>query len=305
MVATDDASATGNYAGRLFCFGMGYSAGMLSRVLQEKGWYCSGTSRSPERDSTFPCFHFDADSGLDPAGYADFLQATHILHSIPPQESGDPVMPVIESAVLSPALQWFGYFSTTGVYGNHDGRWVDETTPPNPSGIRQQRRAAAEQAWIEQYNARKLPVHIFRLAGIYGPSRSSFDALRNGTARRIDKPEQVFSRIHVEDIVNVVLASFAYPNPGRTYNVCDDLPAPSADVTAYAASLLGMEAPPLRPFDRADLSPMARSFYRDNRRVKNLRIKDELGVKLAYPSYKEGLEAILAQETTTSKRQAP
>ncbi len=180
------------------------------------------------------------------------------------------------------------------MYGDRGGGWVDEQSELRPSGARGRRRVAAEAGWRDLWRQHGVPVHIFRLAAIYGPGRSPFEALRAGTARRIDKPGQVFSRIHVEDLANVLLASMAGPRPGAVYNVCDDEPAPPAAVTAHAADFLGLPAPPLVPFDAAELSPMARSFWDDNKRVSNALIKAELGIRLRYPSYREGLAAILA-----------
>jgi nucleoside-diphosphate-sugar epimerase len=200
-----------------------------------------------------------------------------------------------------PNLMWLGYLSTTGVYGDRGGGWVDETSELCPGSERGRRRVAAEAGWLQLRRDRGVPVHIFRLAGIYGPGRSPFDALRIGTARRVGKPGQVFSRIHVDDLAVVLLASINRLLPGAVYNVCDDEPASSADVIAHAAALLGVPTPPLMPFDSADLSPMARSFYADNKRVSNALIKKELRVQLRYPNYRAGLAAILAAERTASR----
>jgi nucleoside-diphosphate-sugar epimerase len=188
-----------------------------------------------------------------------------------------------------------GYLSTTGVYGDRDGGWVDESSALKPTGERGRRRLAAEAAWLELHRRARLPVHIFRLAGIYGPGRSALDAVRAGRAQRIDKPGQVFSRIHVADIVQVLRASMARPDPGAIYNLCDDDPAPPEAVIAFACELLGVPKSPLVPFAEARLSEMARSFYADNKRVSNRRIKEQLGVRLAYPSYKDGLRALLKE----------
>jgi nucleoside-diphosphate-sugar epimerase len=196
-------------------------------------------------------------------------------------------------AALS-CLRWVGYLSTTGVYGTRDGGWVDETAELRPSSARGKHRVEAETEWLDLGRRHGVPVHTFRLAGIYGPSHSAFDALRDGAAKRIDAGAQVFSRIHVDDIANVLLASMARPRPGAIYNVCDDEPAAQADVVAYAAKLLGVEPPPLVPLAEAGLSPMARSFYADNKRVSNALIKKELDVTLTHPNYRAGLAAILA-----------
>ena len=198
---------------------------------------------------------------------------------------------------LAGQLSWLGYLSTTGVYGDRTGGWVDETARLLPTGERGRRRVAAEQGWLQLWRDRGAPVHIFRLAAIYGPGRSAFDALRAGSAKRIDKPGQVFSRIHVEDLSNVLIASMERPRPGAVYNVCDDDPAPPEAVVAHAAELLGIAPPPLVPFEAAELSPMARSFYDDNKRVANRLLKTELGVILRYPDFRAGLAAILAEET--------
>jgi len=216
---------------------------------------------------------------------------------VPPDEAGDPVFDRHRDDIAAiSGLAWLGCLSTTGVYGNRDGGWVDESSELRPSGVRGRRRVAAEAAWLDLWRTRNVPVHVFRLAGIYGPGRSPFGALRAGAAKRIDKPGQAFSRIHVEDLADVLMASIARPRPGAVYNVCDDEPAASAEVIAHAAALLGVPAPPLVPFDAAELSPMARSFYDDNKRVSNVLIKRELGVALRYPNYRGGLAAILAAE---------
>ncbi|HJU15376.1 MAG TPA: NAD-dependent epimerase/dehydratase family protein, partial [Stellaceae bacterium] len=222
---------------------------------------------------------------------------THILSSIPPEAEGDPVLDRHGAEIAAlPDLDWVGYLSTTGVYGDRGGAWVDETTRPAPSGARGRRRAAAEEGWLALWRRQGVPVHVFRLAAIYGPGRSPFDALRAGTAKRIDKPGQVFSRIHVADLAAVLRASIARPRPGAVYNVCDDEPAPPAEVVAHAAALLGVPEPPLVPFAAAGLSPLARSFYDDNKRVANALIKRELGIELHYPDYRAGLAAIRAAE---------
>jgi len=271
------------------CFGLGYSARVLAGRLGDMGWRVAGTSRNPqERD----CLSFDRDHPLAPAAFGG---VTHILVSIPPEESGDPVLDLhAEEIAALPGLVWLGYLSTTGVYGNRAGAWVDERSDLNPSGPRGRRRVAAEAAWQGLWRRRGVPVHIFRLAAIYGPGRAPFDALRAGTARRIDKPGQVFSRIHVDDLASVLIASIARPRPGAIYNVCDDEPAAPEAVIAHAASLLGLPAPPLVPFAAADLSPMGRSFWDDNKRVANALLKAELGVALRHPNYRAGLAAILA-----------
>lgn len=279
--------------GVLFCFGLGYSAGVLARRLAADGWQVRGTTRSPAKAETFRSEGFTVDlfDRDRPLGDArrSLAGVTHVLTSIAPDEQGDPVLEAHEADLAAcPTLRWVGYLGTTAVYGDRQGGWVDETSELRPAQPRAIRRAATERAW----QASGLPVHLFRLAGIYGPGRSALDDLRAGTARRIAKPGQVFSRIHVEDIATVVAASMARPNPGAAYNVCDDEPASGADVTGYAAELMGIEPPPVVPYEEAELSPMARSFYADNRRVRNDRIKRELGVTLVHPSYREGLRSL-------------
>ncbi len=220
---------------------------------------------------------------------------------MPPDADGDPVLDAHAAEIAhAERLEWIGYLSTTGVYGNHRGLWVDETTPPTPAGERGERRAEAEELWLNYWWGHGIPVQIFRLAGIYGPGRNMLATVKAGTAKRIDKPGQVFSRIHVDDIVTVLRASIARPNGGQIYNVCDDAATPPRDVVEHACELLGIAPPPLIDFDDAELSPMAQSFYADNKRVRNDRIKEELGVTLAYPDYKAGLAALLDEERADS-----
>jgi nucleoside-diphosphate-sugar epimerase len=284
---------------RLFCFGLGYTAQALARRLSAEGWRIAGTTRATGKhahlaDEGFEIYGFTRERPLeDPA--AALARTTHVLISIGPDEAGDPVLARhLADLRQCTALEWTGYLSTTGVYGDRGGAWVDEADAVAPSMPRTRRRVAAEGHWL----ASGLPAHIFRLAGIYGPGagRNALAAVRAGTARRIVKPGQVFGRVHVADIVQVLCASIARPNPGAIYNVADDEPAPPQDVIAFACEQLGVAPPPEVPYDQAELSPMARSFYADNRRVDNARIKRELGVRLRYPTYREGLRAILEQE---------
>jgi nucleoside-diphosphate-sugar epimerase len=280
----------GGMTGTLFCFGLGYSANTLAQRLAARGWEIRGTTRRPEKAAALAAkgwgmFPFDRSRPLPPEALAG---VSRMLTSIAPDEQGDPVLD-LHAADLE-GVEWAGYLGTTAVYGDRQGGWVDEDTPIEPTLARADRRARAEAAWLGS----GLPAHIFRLAGIYGPGRNAFVNLKEGTARRIVKPGQVFSRIHVEDIATVLEASIARPRPGAVYNVCDDEPAPPDQVVTHAAELLGVEPPPAQDYETAELSPMARTFYRDNRRVRNRRIKEELGVRLAYPSYREGLAALLA-----------
>jgi nucleoside-diphosphate-sugar epimerase len=282
----------------LLSLGHGYSARALARRLVPEGWTVIGTTRSPEKAARL------GDEGVEPLVWpgADLrpalARATHLLTSVAPGEAGDPVLMAAGEAIAraAPHIEWVGYLSTTGVYGDHAGGWVDETTQLTATTRRGQLRVAAEEAWRELASRTGLALHIFRLAGIYGPGRGPFEKVRDGTARRIIKPGQVFSRTHVEDIAQVLHASILRPNPGAAYNVCDDDPAPPEDVLLHAAALLGLPPPPEVPFDEAEMSPMARSFYAESKRVRNDRIKEDLGVVLRYPSYREGLAALLEEE---------
>jgi uncharacterized protein YbjT (DUF2867 family) len=289
----------------LFCFGLGYTGRLLARRLAAEGWIVGGTCRTAAKamalraaGSAVEVFHGD-----HPLPRGALAGITHLLVSVPPDAAGDPVLAIHGDDIAGiEGLRWLGYLSTTGVYGNRGGGWVDETAALSPSGERGRRRVAAEAGWLDLWRRRDVPVHIFRLAGIYGPGRSPFEALRAGTAKRIDKPGQVFSRIHVEDLAQVLAASISRPRPGAVYNVCDDDPAAPEAVVAFAAALLGVPPPPLVPLEAAELSPMARSFYDDNKRVSNRLITSELGVTLQYPDYRSGLAAILADEACPKTR---
>jgi nucleoside-diphosphate-sugar epimerase len=276
----------------LLSLGHGYSAQALAALLLPQGWRIIGTTRSAAKADKLRA------SGIEPliwpgTDLTDALhEATHLLTSISPDEQGDPVLAAHAAQIAAAKLDWVGYLSTTGVYGDHQGGWVDEDTPLAASTKRGQQRVLAESQW----QALDLPLHIFRLAGIYGPGRGPFAKVRDGTARRILKPNQVFSRIHADDIAQTVAASIARPNPGRCYNLCDDDPAPPQDVIAYAAELLGRPIPPAENWQDAEMTPMARSFYAESKRVRNDRIKSELGVQLIHPDYRSGLRSLLAQE---------
>ena len=286
---------------RLFCFGLGFSAQTLAERLAAKGWQIAGTARDVGKIGQLAARGYEMAQYSGEAGNSALPNVlrgtTHLLHSIPPGPEGDPVLEHYrdEIAKLS-SLGWVGYLSTVGVYGDQEGRWVDEATAPRPNSARTEARVQAEQTWLEFGAGTGVPVHVFRLAGIYGPGRSVFDKLKAGTARRIKKDGQVFSRIHVEDIANVLEASIALPHNGAIYNVADDEPAAPDEVVAYAAMLLGIEPPPEVAFADADLSPMARSFYEGRRRIGNGLIKSELGVALRYPTYREGLASMLAEQ---------
>jgi nucleoside-diphosphate-sugar epimerase len=268
----------------LLCFGFGFSAQAMSRRLNRDEWQVTGTSRSLQGAASITALGFE---GLQ---FDDFKTipstVTHIVSSVPPDAEGDPVLRRFADLLARP-YDWIAYLSTTGVYGNHGGGWVNEDTPLTPNTERGTRRVLAEQEW-SKYSA-----HIFRLAGIYGPGRNVILNLRDGTAKRVIKPGQIFSRINVDDIAGVLQASMAKPNPGRAYNVADDEPCPPQDVVEYAAKMLGLPVPPDVPFEEAQLSAMARSFYEDSKRVSNERVKRELGYQFKYPNYRDGLKGLV------------
>lgn len=287
----------------LFCFGLGYSALALARILMPLGWKIAGTTTDPAKQELLQQAGIDAflfGNGKPlPRVFATIGKATHILLSIPPQAGGDPVFDLHGADIAKLRnLKWLGYLSTTGVYGNRDGEWVDETTKPAPTSRRGDLRLLAEEQWRSLMLEHGIQLHIFRLSGIYGQGRSAIDSLRAGTARRIEKPGHVFNRIHVEDIAQVLQASMTNPEAGAVYNLADDEPAPSHEVVAYAATLIGMDIPPAIPYEKADLAPMVGSFYKDNKRVRNDLIKQKLGITLRYPNYRAGLDACLAAEKT-------
>ena len=276
----------------LLCGGYGYAAERLARRLRALGWRVTGTAREPAKRAAMAAEGVEALSPgpeLAPA----LARATHLLLSAPPGEAGDPVLNAIRDWP-APNLTWIGYLSTTGVYGDHGGAWVTEDSALHAQSPRSLRRVAAEKAWAAWGEARGVPVQIFRLAGIYGPGRSQLDSLRDGTARRIVKPGQVFSRIHVDDIANAVERGIANPSVSGAFNVCDDEPAPPSEVVEFAARLLGIAPPPEEDFEtaKATMSEMALSFYADTKRVSNERMRRVLGVRLSFPTYREGLRAV-------------
>lgn len=288
--------------GLLFCFGLGFTCSRLARRMRELSWAVAGTRRQvegPARDAGDIPVH--AFSGLAPMERAGEILAdvTHIVASIPPGEHGDPILRFHDSDLrVLPKLKWVGYLSTPAVYGDRQGATVHEDDEPNPGSVRGERRLAAERAWVSAFRGTGVSVQVFRLSGIYGPGRNAIEQLRAGTARIIDKPGQVFNRIHVDDIGTILLASMARPNHGRIYNIADNEACASGDVVKYAADLLGLERPPSIPFDSADLSPMARSFYSECKRLHTGRLREELGVRLAYPTYREGLDQIFKDAPT-------
>lgn len=274
-------------------FGFGFSAQALARRLDRQEWRISASYRSAASAEAL------AAQGI---GLLDFNQCTelpegvtHIVSSVPPESDGDPVLHRFGASLAERAngIAWVAYLSTTGVYGDHGGAWIDESTPLAPNTERGWRRLRAEEAWLRLQLDHGLPLHIFRLAGIYGPGRNQLLSILDGSAKRIIKDGQVFSRIHVDDIAGILLASMARPHAGAAYNVADDEPRPPQDVVEHAARLLGRPVPPGIPFEQAELSPMARSFYADSKRVSNAKVKAELGYRFAYPTYREGLGALL------------
>ncbi len=282
---------------RLLSLGHGYSARALAARLVPEGWHIVGTTRSADKMAQI------AATGVEPVQWPGsdlaplIAEFPNILISAGPSPDGDPVLAQLRDTIARAAsgIRWLGYLSTTGVYGDRNGGWVDEHTALTPSTSRGQARVAAEAAWQAIPD---LPLHVFRLAGIYGPGRGPFAKVRNGTARRIIKQGQVFSRIHVEDIASGLELSLNAPNSGAIYNMCDDAPAPPEDVIGHAAELLGMPVPPAVAFEDAEMTPMARSFYAESKRVRNDLIKRELGWVPRYPDYRSGLAALLALDET-------
>lgn len=293
------ASAVLRHLMQVFFFGMGFSSRAAARVIHrtiDPDIPIFGTTRSAEKAETLSLENirahvFDGTAPGQTLGEA-LSGSTHIIHSIAPDEHGDPVLIHHAEALLrSDRLQWLCYYSTVGVYGNFDGAWIDEAAPCHPLNQRSQWRVEAESCWRTFAAKKGVPLCILRLAGIYGPGRSSFDKLKSGTARRILKPGQVFNRIHVADIGRVTAVAAERKLDG-IFNLADDEPAPPQDMVAFAAGLAGVDMPPAQKFETADMTPMARSFYGDNKRVSNAAIKRALGIELLYPTYREGLNAV-------------
>lgn len=283
----------------LLIFGYGFTGQALARRLGADGWRVTAVVRSEATAAKARAQGVTPVSTDDRPGLVDALKtATAILITAPPTEAGCPglntLIPALAEANAFP--DWIGYLSTTGVYGDREGRWVFEAGPLNARSVESARRVSAERDWRQVGRGMGLTVTAFRLPGIYGPGRSALDRVRDGTAHGIVKPGQMFSRIHVDDIASGLAASIARPRAGASYNLCDDEPAPSHEVNAFAARLLGLPAPPLVAFDDADLTPAARRFWGENKRVSNALAKAELGWRPAYPTYREGLTAVLAAE---------
>lgn len=282
----------------LFVFGAGYTASHFIAQYRQRFTQVCGTARSSEkvqalRETGIHACRFD---GIvhDPLLVEQLSSADALLVSIPPSNGVDPVLNSFADVIASsPRLRWIGYLSTVGVYGDAQGQWVDENTAPNLGTDRARQRIEVEQQWLRLGQAAPFSVQIFRLAGIYGPGRNALQRILDGTAKRLVKPGQVFNRIHVDDIAQVLMSSIERPSRNAIYNVADDEPGPPQDVIAYAAELLGREPPPEIPFEEAHLTPMAHAFYQDNKRVRNTRLKTELGVSLRYPTYRDGLQSLL------------
>lgn len=272
---------------RMLIFGMGYTAQVLAGRLRALGWQVRGTGSAG--DIAF------ADGTAVRAALAE---ATHVLSSVPPARDGtEPVLEGYGTDIASSGAQWIGYLSSTGVYGDAGGAWVDESAPVGQG--RRTARAEADLAW----QAIDTRVRVFRLPGIYGPGRSALDRMAEGRAHRIAIPEQVFSRVHVEDIVSGVIAGFA--GPSGAYNLADDLPCSQNTVIEEAARILGVAPPPMQSLEEANLSPMALAFYTENRRVANGKAKRVLGWKPAFPTYREGLRALSASTSPIIASTAP
>lgn len=281
----------------ILILGLGYSAGFFARAALAQGWDVTGTVRSAEKAAelsrqgirTLVFGGFAVSSALAKA----VAEADAVLVSVQPAEDGDPALGPLRAALMAaPNLRWIGYLSTIGVYGDQGGAWIDEATPPAPTNARTRQRIEIEEAWLQLGRDSGKPVQIFRLSGIYGPGRNAITKLRNGTANRLIKPGQVFNRIHVDDIAGVLMASLAQPRQGAVYNVTDDEPGPPQDVITFAAGLTGLEPPPEIPFEQAQLSPMAASFYGESKRVSNGLVKREFSYAFRYPTYREALHAL-------------
>ena len=286
----------------LLIFGFGYSASYFARRRAAMFASVCGTRRDGARAAALAQagvtgLAFDG-ARHDPRLPQRLAQADALLASIPPDGAADPALRVFRAQIAAaPHLQRIVYLSTIGVYGDHDGAWVDETSATQPGSARNKARIGVEQQWLALGAETGKAVSVLRLAGIYGPGQSVLEKLREGSAQRIVKPGQVFNRIHVEDIARAIAAALAPGAPTGIFNVSDDEPAPPQDVMLFAADVLGIDPPPPLDFATATLSPMARSFYGENKRVRNARLKRELGVELAFPTYREGLQALAAGKT--------
>ena len=285
----------------LLIFGCGFSGEAIARLAAGNFAAITGTTRDAAkadriRNAGAEPLVFEGET-LSPELVSRLAGTTHLLVSIAPGEAGDPVLNALEkSEAALPALKWTGYLSTVGVYGDHGGAWVDEQTEPRPVSKRSRQRLEAETAWRTFAGARGLPLAVLRLSGIYGPGRNAFVNIANGTARRLVKPGQVFNRIHCDDIASAALAAARRKADG-IFNITDDEPAPPQDVVTFAHELAGVAPPPETDFETADLSPMARSFYGENKRVSNAKSKAELGLAYAFPDYRTALTRMWREES--------
>ncbi|QKV19731.1 SDR family NAD(P)-dependent oxidoreductase [Oricola thermophila] len=285
---------------RAFIFGAGFSGLAHGKRLAEQGIPVAGTTRTPDRmekmrEEGITPFLFDGATAS-----ADVLdevhETTHLVISIPPGPAGDPVLKALRDGVAAmPKLQWIGYLSTVGVYGDHDGEWVTEETTCRPLSQRSVQRLAAETSWHIFARTIEVPLAVLRLSGIYGPGRNAFVNLEAGTAKRLVKPGQVFNRVHVDDIA-AAIDFLGNRCLAGIYNVTDDEPAPPQDVVEHAASLMKVDPPPEQDFETATISPMARSFYGENKRVSNAKIK-EAGFTFSYPDYRQALDRMWAENS--------
>ncbi|MEE7477553.1 SDR family oxidoreductase [Methylobacterium hispanicum] len=281
----------------LFVFGLGFSARRFADVARGRFGQIRASVTDPDKaralsDETGFSVRAFGPEGADPRIADDLADTDVLLVSVPPQPEGDPTLRAYRDVIAASRVRWIGYLSTIGVYGDHGGAWIDETTMPAPLSARSKMRLAVENAWFDLGRETGKAVQVFRLSGIYGPGRNPIVKLREGRSQRIVKRGQVFNRIHIDDIAATLIASIEHPRAGAVYNVTDDEPAPPQVVTAYAAGIAGLPLPPEVDFETADLSPMARSFYGENKRVRNRLIREELGVALAFPTYREGLAAL-------------
>jgi len=281
---------------RIFIFGMGYTASAFARALGDRAEWIRGTTRAGDNGTR----RFDG-AVADPLIVGDIAEATALVVSVPPGEA-DPVLAHFADAIgAAPQLRWIAYLSTVGVYGNYAGAWVSERSTPHPATERARARLKAEREWTALAARKNVPLATLRLAGIYGPGRNAFVSLSEGRAHRVVKPGQVFNRIHVDDIAAAMIAALERHAAG-IFNLADDLPAPPEDVIASAAKIMAVAAPPEVPFDKAELTPMARSFYAGNARIVNRKAKAELGLVLRYPTYREGLAVLWRDGNWKSSR---
>jgi dTDP-4-dehydrorhamnose reductase len=278
--------------GKMFCFGLGYVGTRMAALFPE----AAGTCRSPEKATLLlgEGIHAHVWPDLSP----DALDGvTHLLLSVPPDAEGDPIFRALGTKIAGMSqLRWCAYLSSTGVYGDHGGDWVDENTEPKPVSPEGENRLIAEAQWLSLCEQHGIPMHVFRLSGIYGPGRNALRQMLRGEAYRVVKPGHFISRVHVSDIVRLLMASASRPTPGQVFNVSDDEPAPTHEVVAYAAKLLHREPPPAVPYSDEAVSPGMRRFYQSNRRVSNRKALSSFGISLQYPNYRAGLEALLTEE---------